>query len=166
MRILIWPVLFVFLMLVQGAFSVFYTGWLAFDLPLLALYCYAMLRGEFWGTALGAGIGFLQDSMTVGVFGFHIFILATIGFFVGLTKEKVFKDNIYYHMSAIAVCAITQKISFLILELIRNDGHWSIILPYSWEVLGYILGNVLLVIPMLLLVKKVYDWIRQEDISY
>ena len=41
MRRLIWPVLFLLLMLVQGAASAFYTGWLAFDLPLLALYAFA-----------------------------------------------------------------------------------------------------------------------------
>ena len=46
MRRLIWPVLFLLIMMLQGAASAFYTGWLSFDLPLLALYAFAMLRGE------------------------------------------------------------------------------------------------------------------------
>ena len=69
MRRLIWPVLFLLLMLLQGAASAFYTGWLSFDLPLLALYAFAMLRGERQGAFVGLGGGLLQDAMTVGVFG-------------------------------------------------------------------------------------------------
>ena len=46
MRRLIWPVLFLFLMLLQGSMSVYYTGWLSCDLLLLAVYAYALLRGE------------------------------------------------------------------------------------------------------------------------
>ena len=42
MRRLIWPVLFLFLMLLQGSMSVYYTGWLSCDLLLLAVYAYAV----------------------------------------------------------------------------------------------------------------------------
>ena len=77
MRRLIWPVLFLLLMMLQGAASAFYTGWLSFDLPLLALYAFAMLRGEQWGALAGLAVGFVQDAMTVGVFGFHMLYTGT-----------------------------------------------------------------------------------------
>lgn len=166
MRILIWPVLFVFLILLQGSATVFYTGWITFDLPFLALYCYAMLRGELSGALVGFVIGFLQDSMTIGLFGMHMLVLSSLGFFIGLTKEKVFKDNIYYHMIAIAVCSIVQCFAFFILELIRNGGRWSIFFSYLGDTLGYALGNALLVIPTILVMKKIYVWIKEDDISY
>ena len=102
MRRLIWPVLFLFLMLLQGSMSVYYTGWLSCDLLLLAVYAYAMLRGEKAGAVVGGITGLLQDAMTVGIFGFHILSRICVGYIVGLTKEKVFKDNYLYHMSAIA----------------------------------------------------------------
>ena len=89
MRRLIWPVLFLFLMLLQGSMSVYYTGWLSCDLLLLAVYAYAMLRGEKAGAVAGGIIGLPQDAMTVGVFGFHIFSRICVGYIVGLTKEKV-----------------------------------------------------------------------------
>ena len=79
MRRLIWPVLFLFLMLLQGSMSVYYTGWLSCDLLLLAVYAYALLRGEKAGAVVGGITGLLQDAMTVGIFGFHIISRICVG---------------------------------------------------------------------------------------
>ncbi len=166
MRRLIWPVLFVLLMLLQGVITVFWTGWISFDLLLVALYAYSMLRGEVAGAIMGLGVGFFQDALTVNVFGFHMLSRTLIGWVVGLTKEKVFKENITYHLCSIALISFILRIVFLLVELIRSGGHWNIIGTFLWETLGYIVGNTLLVIPVMLVVKQIYYWIRKEDISY
>lgn len=166
MRRLIWPVLFVLLMLLQGVITVFWTGWISFDLLLVALYAYSMLRGEVAGAIMGLGVGFFQDALTVNVFGFHMLSRTLIGLVVGLTKEKVFKENITYHLCSIALISFILRMVFLLVELIRSGGHWNIIGTFLWETLGYIVGNTLLVIPIMILVKKIYYWIRKEDISY
>lgn len=166
MRRLIWPVLFLLLMLVQGAASAFYTGWLAFDLPLLALYAFAMLRGERQGALAGFGVGFVQDAMTVGVFGYHMLSRISIGFLVGLMKEKVVKDNATFHMLLIALCSCGIRFTYWWLELIRSGGRWGIFWDYLWASIGFIVGNMLLVAPMVNIVKRIYQWIKEEDISY
>lgn len=166
MRRLIWPVLFLFLLLVQGAFSVFYTGWLAVDLPLLAVYSYALMRGEMFGALTGAGIGLLQDAMTVGFFGFHILTRSAVGYLVGSTKEKIFKDSSSYHIIFIGMCSLLIRFCYWWLELIRADWHWDILPAFLWDTVGYCLGNMLLVVPVVHIVKKIYEWIRKEDISY
>ena len=166
MRKLIWPVLFLLLMLIQGAASAFYTGWLAFDLPLLALYAFAMLLGERQGALVGLGVGFFQDAMTVGVFGYHMLSRCAIGFLVGLMKEKVVKDNAAFHMAVIALCSVGIRFGYWWLELIRSGGRWSIFFSYAWSSVGFIVGNMLLVVPVVILVKQVYQWIKEEDISY
>ena len=166
MRRLIWPVLFLFLLVIQGVMSVFYTGWLSCDLVLLGLYAYAGLRGERLGAALGAGVGLLQDAMTVGVFGYHILSRCAIGYLIGLTKEKVVKENPVYHITAIAICSLMLRFVFWWLELIANGGRWQIFFDYTWATIGFCVGNMLLVVPMVKLVKLIYDWIRKEDISY
>lgn len=166
MRRLIWPVLFVLLMLLQGVITVFWTGWISFDLLLVALYAYSMLRGEVAGAIMGLGVGFFQDALTVNVFGFHMLSRTLIGLVVGLTKEKVFKENITYHLCSIALISFILRMFFLLVELIRSGGHWNIIGTFLWETLGYIVGNTLLVIPIMILVKQIYYWIRKEDISY
>ena len=153
MRRLIWPVLFLFLMLLQGSMSVYYTGWLSCDLLLLAVYAYAILRGEKAGAVVGGITGLLQDAMTVG-------------YIVGLTKEKVFKDNYLYHMSAIATITFILRFVYWWLELLRSGGRWSIFFAYLWDSLGYIIGNALLVWPVVVIMKMIYEWIRKEDISY
>lgn len=166
MRRLIWPVLFLLLMLLQGAASAFYTGWLSFDLPLLALYAFAMLLGEKQGAAAGLGIGFLQDAMTVSVFGYHMLSRMALGYAVGLMKEKVVKDSAYFHILAISVCSTVLRFFYWWLELLRSGGRWSIFFDYCLNSLGFIVGNALLVVPVVVLVKRVYQWIKEEDISY
>ena len=32
--------------------------------------------------------------------------------------------------------------------------------------LGFIVGNMLLVVPVVLVVRRIYQWIKEEDISY
>lgn len=166
MRRLIWPVLFLLLILIQGSLSVFYTGWLAVDLSLLAIYSYAMLRGETYGAFTGCCVGFLQDAMTVGLFGFHILTRGAIGYLVGMIKEKVFKENSTYHIALICICSLLLRACYLLLELIRTGWHWSIVPGFLWDTLGYCLGNMLFVVPVLFIVRKIYLWIKEEDISY
>ena len=100
MRRLIWPVLFLFLMLLQGSVSVYMTGWLSCDLLLLAIYAFAMQRGPEAGATAGGLMGFFQDALSVSTFGYYMLTRTVFGYLVGMTKEKVFKDNFLYHMSA------------------------------------------------------------------
>ena len=166
MRRLIWPVLFLFLVMLQGALTVFYTSWVAFDLPLLALYGYSMLRKEGSGTLAGLGIGLLQDALTPGIFGFHIMTRGLMGYLIGITREKVFKDNPSYHMFAIGVFSLFLRFLLWWIELIRSGGLWSMFPHFAWDTIGYCIGNIILVVPMVQLVKKIYGWVREEDISY
>lgn len=80
------------------------------------------------GAVVGGITGLLQDAMTVGVFGFHILSRICVGYIVGLTKEKVFKDNYLYHMSAIATISFILRFVYWWLELLRSGGRWSIFL--------------------------------------
>ena len=166
MRRLIWPVLFLLLMLLQGALSVYLTGWLSCDLLLLAIYAHAMLRGPEAGALAGGVMGFFQDALSVSTFGYYMLTRTCLGYLVGLTKEKVFKDNFLYHMSAIAMCSFILRFAYWWIALIRAGGRWNIFFSYAWDTVGFVVGNVILVWPMVLLVKFVYEWIKKEDISY
>lgn len=166
MRRLIWPVLFLFLILLQGSASVFYTGWLAFDLPLVFLYSFALLRGQEKGALAGLGIGFVQDAMTVGIFGFHMLTRAVFGYAIGCIKEKIVKEQSAFHTVIIGLCCFVIRFCYFWVELIRSGGHWNIFPLFVWKSIGYCLGNMLCVLPMIILVKYIYNWIKAEDISY
>ena len=52
MRKLIWPVLFLLCLSLQMSLS--QNQWFKFDLPLLLIYCLAMLKGAFAGGIAGS----------------------------------------------------------------------------------------------------------------
>lgn len=166
MRRLIWPVLFLLLILLQGVASVFFTGWLALDLPLLFLYSYALIRGKEKGSIAGGAIGFVQDSLTISIFGFHMLTRALFGFAIGWMNKKVFKEQMQLHVIIIGISSIAIRFCYWWLELIRAGGKWDILPLFIWQSIGYCLGNMLFIIPMVKLVVYVYEWIRAEDISY
>lgn len=166
MRKLIWPVLFLFLLVIQGSSSVFYSGWISFDLPLVAVYCYALFAGETLGAAAGLGVGFLQDAMTTGIFGFHMLTRAIMGYFIGATKEKIFKDSYKVHVFIIGSISVGIRFLYWWIEVIRSGGRWGLFLDFSWASIGYCLGNMLLVVPMLFFIRYVHIWTQQNDIKY
>ena len=65
MRKLIWPVLFLLCLSLQ--MSLPQNQWFKFDLPLLLIYCLAMLKGAFAGGIAGFFVGLLQDLLTGGI---------------------------------------------------------------------------------------------------
>lgn len=166
MRRMIWPVLFLFLVVLQGSSSVIFTGWLSFNLPLLAIYSYALLRGEYHGATAGFCVGFLQDAMTTGIFGFHMMTRTAMGYFVGATKEKIFKDNYKLHIMTIGGISAIIRFLYWWIEVIRSGGRWGLFIDFSWASLGYCLGNMLLVVPMFLFISYINHWTQKNDITY
>lgn len=165
MRRLIWPVLFLFLLLLQGTAAVFFTGWLRFDLLLTALYGFALFQGERKGAAAGLFVGLLQDAVSAACFGFHMLTRMLIGYFTGLTRNKVFQDSYFYHIMIIGAFSFFAEFAAWFMELVRGGGLESFG-NYFARAAGYCLGNMLLAVPMVTLCKKIAAWIKREDISY
>ena len=162
MRKLIWPVLFLLCLSLQ--MSLPQAGWLRFDLPLLFVYCYAMLNGMAAGAAVGFITGVLQDILTGGIFGFHILTRTLIGYYVGLTKEKVFKDSMFYNIVAVGAITLLLRCCYFLVQLVLAKGFSFLLLEQALqEVVAYCLGNIIFVIPLYLLAEKVQKWIEIDD---
>ena len=166
MRKLIWPVFFLLLLLVQGAASIFLTGWLSCDLILVGVYAAAITAGPHTGIFSGVFAGFLQDALTVGVFGYHMLTRTPVGFLAGLTKEKVFKENFTYHICIVGLISVAERFGYWWLELYFSGFSWDLLETYCASGLGFVLGNMLAAYPILKLVDFIYAWIKEEDISY
>ena len=138
MRKLIWPVLFLLCLSLQ--MSLPQNQWFKFDLPLLLIYCLAMLKGAFAGGIAGFFVGLLQDLLTGGIFGFHILTRTAIGYYVGYTKEKVFKDSIetndpnnrnFMNESLILDSFLKYSISLIFFSIVAGlstFGFWGMII--------------------------------------
>lgn len=166
MRKLIWPVLFLFLLLLQGMASVFFSGWLSCDPVLLALYAYAVLRGSEAGGIMGFGAGLLQDALTSSIFGYHMLTRGLLAYAVGRLKDKIFKENYFLHIMMIGGCCLALRFCYWWLFLLRTGSGWQAMPSYLWATLGYCAGNMLLAAPAVYMVQRLYEWIKEEDISY
>ncbi|MGF7056498.1 rod shape-determining protein MreD [Brassicibacter mesophilus] len=62
---------------------------------LILIISFALLSGKRTGATLGIFIGLLQDIFFCDVIGVNTLIYFIIGYLVGLTDQKVFKENIF-----------------------------------------------------------------------
>ena len=162
MRKLIWPVLF--LLCLSFQMSLPQNQWFKFDLPLLLIYCLAMLKGAFAGGIAGFFVGLLQDLLTGGIFGFHILTRTAIGYYVGYTKEKVFKDSMFYNIVAIVTITVALRGCYFILQVIMAKGFSVLLLELALQdTFAYCLGNIIFVIPLYLLTERLQKWIELDD---
>lgn len=62
---------------------------------LIIIVCFALLAGKRTGSILGLILGLLQDIFFYDVIGVHALIYFVIGYIIGLTDKKVFKENLF-----------------------------------------------------------------------
>ncbi len=62
---------------------------------LIIIVCFALLAGKKTGSILGLILGLLEDMFFYDVIGVHALIYFIIGYLIGLTDKKVFKENLF-----------------------------------------------------------------------
>lgn len=76
------------------------------DLVLILVVCYALLKGATEGAIVGFFCGLLADVFTGSLLGVNALSKMLIGYLVGLTEEKVFKENPWVAVVALAITTI------------------------------------------------------------
>ena len=165
MRPLIWPVLFLFLGLLQGTVGILYSGWLSSQLLLVALYAFALLRGSEEGAWAGMAIGLFLDSMSQEIFGYHLLAYTALGYGIGITRHKINEGALVYHLMAVAAVTVALQLTYLLVLLAQGMSLYGLG-AFCMETISYCLGNILLVLPIKYLVGLVEAWVRQAEISY
>ncbi len=166
MRKLIWPVLFLLLLVIQGAVTVFYTGWPAFDLLLVFLYVFTIINGKYWGAAAGVIIGFFQDGLTLGMFGFHMLTRTVFAYVMGSVYKNIYNGNMAYHVGMMGLSTLVIQSCYCLVELVAGGWQWRALPSLLWQALGQSVGNGILVLPVLFLGMLVQKWVTQKDITY
>ena len=119
MSLLIWPVFLLLLLSLQTSWFALFPGNNSTpDFLLLFVVFHAMFSGSNKGAFCGAVVGLVQDVLAPTTFGFHIVTRALVGFFIGETKERVFKDNAQGYFVFVGVASLFVKLTHFVLVLL------------------------------------------------
>lgn len=157
-----WLVVFFLVFVLQLAIK--QSVYFKFDLPLIAVYAYAMVQGSAYGSVLGAVYGLLQDLLCGSLFGFHIATRVCVGYITGYIKEQVFKEHAAYHLLAAFCFTVGVRTALLLASVfLTNNFGVEYLIAYAKDTLAYCLGNMLLVIPMYRAFVVLSVWEKKID---
>ncbi|MGL5206801.1 MAG: rod shape-determining protein MreD [Acidaminococcaceae bacterium] len=164
MSFLIWPVFLLLLLSLQTSWFVLFPGNnFTPDFLLLFVVFHAMFSGSNKGTIFGAAVGLVQDVLAPTTFGFHIVTRALVGFFIGETKERVFKDNAQGYCVFVAAASLFVKVTHFVLMMVIAGSAAGWFLDYVWETICYMLLNVLVSLPMWFVLQKIGRWLDKRN---
>jgi len=167
MKCLVWPLLAFVLFVLQSTCLGFFSGELLFDLPLLFVYNYALLRGAVRGTLCGVALGLLQDLLTPQIFGFHLLTRAATGMYCGSVRELLFKGNSLYHMTVVLVVTFLTRTVLLLPLFMFNGAEMLKLLPlFAFNAVLCAAGNALLNVPLGELMRRIGEWMSADDLSW
>lgn len=81
---------------------------------LVIIVCISILSGKKTGSVLGLILGSLQDMLFYDVIGVHALIYFIIGYTIGLTDKKVFKENLFLPFVFTALSTFAFHISYYV----------------------------------------------------
>jgi len=121
------------------------------DLILVVTIMIGLLRGTGYGAAVGFIGGLLQDILIGRFIGMNALVKMIVGYLVGLTEEKVFKENFITPFAAVLLGTLLSEL--LLWLLFRLYGRsipfmsvlLRIILPgtaYNCLVAAFFIGKV------------------------
>ncbi len=166
-RLWVWPLLLLFLLILQTTTGGLFSGEVWFDLPLIFVYNLAMLEGVSKGVAAGFCVGLIQDVLTGGsVFGFHLLTRTLIGWGSGTFRELVYRNNYPYHMLAVFLLSLAIRILFLLPTYFLSSGWDGLFPAYATTSLLFAVTNGILSLPCGLFMLRLHRWVKEEDLPY
>lgn len=110
-------------------------GGISFNLLLITVVSFGLLRGKFEGAFIGLVIGLMIDIFYGSTMGFYSLLYLYIGFLCGYLNKALYRDNILIPIVLILVCDFMLNfIIFSITYLLRGKTDFptylvNIILP-------------------------------------
>lgn len=105
------------------------------DLILLVVVFLGLFKGPTAGAIVGFSAGLIYDLTSSSLFGMNALSLTLVGFLVGLTRTRVYGENIVVQVALVFTATLVSNILFFLLsaifELSSPVGHGlgRIILP-------------------------------------
>ena len=164
MSLLIWPVFLLLLLSLQTSWFALFPGNNSTpDFLLLFVVFHAMFSGSNKGALCGAAVGLVQDALAPTTFGFHIVTRALVGFFIGETKERVFKDNAQGYFVFVGVASLFVKLTHFVMMLLVAGSASGWLLNYFWGTICYLVLNLLISLPMWFVLQRIGSWLEKRN---
>ena len=116
------------------------------DLLLIIVVLSALLLGKETGACLGFFTGLLQDLVSGNIFGLNILSKLATGFLAGVMERKVFKENFFLPVLAVAVA--TAFNSLVMLLILYIFGFNIELLPALVNAFYILIYNAIVAIPI------------------
>ncbi|MFP4483530.1 MAG: rod shape-determining protein MreD [Spirochaetaceae bacterium] len=109
------------------------------DIALIFLVYYAHHTGSFPGEIVGFLAGMTFDALSAAPLGFHAVIYTTIGYLIGISRQRVVLDPIFVPVLFVAVATLFKAfMGFLLLAIFPVDaGFTGVISPRIAVEIGY-----------------------------
>jgi rod shape-determining protein MreD len=109
------------------------------DLALILLIYYSHYNGSFPGEIVGFITGMAFDALSAAPLGFHALIYTTVGYLVGISRQRVVMDPIFIPVVLVAVLTLLKAfIGFILLAVFPVEaGFAGVISPRIALEIGY-----------------------------
>lgn len=77
-------------------------GGISFNLLIITVVSFALIRGKLEGAIVGFAVGFLQDIFFGSTIGFYALLYMYFGFFCGFLNKTFYRDNVLIPIFIIA----------------------------------------------------------------
>ncbi|WP_097677447.1 rod shape-determining protein MreD [Anaerosalibacter sp. Marseille-P3206] len=122
---------------------------------LIIVVCIAILKGKHIGGVIGLLAGFIQDIMFSQTIGPNALVLFFIGYLVGMTDQKLYKDSLFIPFIITAISTLAYHGLYYVLMFFLGT---NIRFTYFFKriVLIEILYNSILAIPIYKWFSKIF----------
>lgn len=84
------------------------------DFVLILVVFFALFRGHVQGGLLGIAFGLMEDLMTGRFIGLNAICKGITGFIIGLTSERLYKNNFFIPVVVVLIATFLQSILYLL----------------------------------------------------
>lgn len=129
---------------------------------LVLTVCFALQKGKKTGPLLGLVMGILQDIFFERAIGVNALLYFLVGYFMGLSEEKLFKDNIMIPIIFTGIATLFYHLIYYFFMFFMgvNVSLAYIMQRVVWLELVY---NCIVVIPIFKLIAKIH---KKPSISF
>jgi rod shape-determining protein MreD len=117
------------------------------DLVLILVVSYGLLKGPWYGAAIGLAAGLVGDLAAGGLIGIGALAKSITGFLAGLLEKTIFKDNLLVPALSLLAGTIIAETIFLVVNAALNQyfGGFFALMP---RLLAMALYNAILAPPI------------------